>query len=58
MSKLYIEGHSIKTGYVISRELSAEPPVRFYSNLRRARRFVNRYNRIRLLRLAKLERTS
>ncbi len=43
---LYVEGHNVKLGYVISRELIDAPPVRYYLNLHRARRFVDRYNRL------------
>jgi hypothetical protein len=43
--RLYIEGHNHKRGYIVSVELDDRPPVRHYANLRRARRFVDRFNR-------------
>ncbi|KGG87683.1 hypothetical protein P245_19725 [Comamonas thiooxydans] len=56
--RLYIEGHQAKQGYVISREWSdaecselptataAElTPVRFVSDMRKAKAMVQRYNR-------------
>lgn len=43
--RLYIEGHNHKRGYIVSVELCDAPPVRHYANLRRARRFVDRFNR-------------
>jgi hypothetical protein len=44
--RLYCEGHSHKLGYVIRYELSNAEPVRYYRDLRRARRFMDRYNRL------------
>lgn len=55
--RLYIEGHSVKKGYAISREMSdaecsKQPsaraveltPLRFVSNIRKAKGLVERYN--------------
>lgn len=43
--RLYLEGHNHRRGYAISMELVDAAPVRFYTNLRRARRLVERFNR-------------
>lgn len=43
--RLYNEGHHHKKGYAVSVELSEIGVVRFYSNLRYARRVVERFNR-------------
>jgi hypothetical protein len=50
MKKLYIEGHHHKLGYVVRLELEDAPPVRYYSNLRYARRAVERFNRRQAIR--------
>lgn len=56
--RLYIEGHHVRLGHVISREYSVdeiraigpcepEQPVRYYKgSLRDARRMVDRWNRM------------
>ncbi|EPF9793795.1 TPA: hypothetical protein ACIJ25_001884 [Pseudomonas aeruginosa] len=57
--RLYIEGHNAKKGFLISitwsdAECASLPfpsesklkPVRFISSLERAKRFVNRWNRM------------
>ncbi|MBA9859470.1 hypothetical protein [Ralstonia insidiosa] len=56
--QLYIDGHNHKKGYAVSvafsdEEIRALPvpievqqPVRFYSNLRYARRMIQRFNRL------------
>ena len=58
--RLYVEGHHVRLGYVISREYSADEcraldpcnteeiaPVRYYKgSLRDARRLVDRWNRM------------
>lgn len=47
MKQLYIEGHSIKHGYIVSLELTDTPPVRYYpSNPARVRAIVDRFNRM------------
>jgi hypothetical protein len=48
--RLYIEGHSIKHGYVVRLELVDAPPVRMYrdTDLRKVRAIVDRFNRIQL----------
>ncbi len=48
MPFLYIEGHSARRGYAVLVEYSDAPPVRYYSNLRRARAIVERFNRLQV----------
>lgn len=43
--RLFIEGHNVRKGYAVSLELGPAEPVRYYSNLRYARRVVDRFNR-------------
>lgn len=45
MKRLYLEGHNIRKGQAVSVEYQSGPPVRFYQNLRYARKVVERFNR-------------
>lgn len=53
MTRLYVEGHNHRLGYIVSVELSDETPVRHYSDLRYARKVVERFNRIQKIREAR-----
>lgn len=52
MKKLYLEGHSVRFGQAVSLELIDAPPVRFYQNLRYARKVVDRFNRLQEFKVA------
>lgn len=47
MKQLYMEGHHVKRGYVVSLECVACEPVRFYKlHPRKVRAVVDRFNRM------------
>lgn len=44
--RLYLEGHSVKHGYVVCLEQVEAPPVRFYRcHPNRVRAIIDRFNR-------------
>ena len=50
--QLYVEGHSVREGYIVSRLLEDAPPVRVYryTGMREVRAIVERFNRRQLFR--------
>lgn len=44
--RLYVEGHNVNKGFVVSYELYDHPPVRFIKNRAKAFKLVERYNRL------------
>lgn len=47
MKQLYIEGHHVKLGYIVSLELVDAPPVRHYRrHPRKVSAIVARFNRL------------
>ncbi|MNG33241.1 hypothetical protein D3C84_1194510 [compost metagenome] len=44
--RLYLEGHNVKSGYVVSLEMVDAPPVRYYQcHPNKVRSIIERFNR-------------
>lgn len=49
--QLYVEGHNVELGHIVSRRLEDPPPVRHYRiDLRKVRAIVDRFNRRQIYR--------